>query len=231
LAARLASTWRQGALREHVGCDELQQAILHHDDGWEPWDRAPRVDPQSGRPYDFLEMPLPEALRIWERSIERARQIGPLAAYVVSGHFTALLGASLSRRAEAERQPEAASFLARQALCQRLWLAAWHAAGPARTEAAAGAAVAALQFFDRLSLWFCCRELPPPREDGLPGGARSRFEAVAVGRVRVEPWPWDAPSLEVFVTARRVEAAHYASDAELAKAASQVLTLGWLLRP
>jgi hypothetical protein len=51
---------------------ELFAAIMSHDDGWAEWELAPRLDPQSGKPLSFMELPLVEALDVWNASIESA---------------------------------------------------------------------------------------------------------------------------------------------------------------
>src|SRR5882757_3486291 len=66
---------------------EVIEAITHHDDGWAEWEAAPKLNPEIGGPYSFLEMPLTESLAIWDRSIAAAREFGPLAGFIVAGHF------------------------------------------------------------------------------------------------------------------------------------------------
>ena len=48
-----------------INPEELLPAIYHHDDGWQDWEKSPEVDPQTGRPLAFTEMPLEVALEIW----------------------------------------------------------------------------------------------------------------------------------------------------------------------
>src|SRR5262245_28751361 len=73
---------------------DVVDAISHHDDGWAEWEADPKINPQNGAPYSFLEMPLTEALAIWDRSIAAAQKFGLLAGYIVAGHFYSLLNDS-----------------------------------------------------------------------------------------------------------------------------------------
>ena len=66
---------------------EVVEAITHHDDGWAEWEAAPQLNPAIGGPFSFLEMPLAEALEIWDSSIAAAGKFGPLAGCIVAGHF------------------------------------------------------------------------------------------------------------------------------------------------
>lgn len=69
LAAALAEAWNFNGSRMAALRDELVQAVRQHDAGWAAWEQSPGVDPDSGRPRDFTEMPMPEATGIWSRSI------------------------------------------------------------------------------------------------------------------------------------------------------------------
>ena len=71
LAAEMATAWETPALPEPDG---LLPAIRDHDEGWREWERLPDIDPQTGLPRNFTEMPASEAVRIWSRSIETCRR-------------------------------------------------------------------------------------------------------------------------------------------------------------
>src|ERR1700754_3881963 len=86
---------------------EVVEAITHHDDGWAGWEASPKLNPEIGGPYSFVEMPLPETLVIWDGSIAAARKFGPLAGFMVAGHFYNLLSGS-----EHAGQPAAIAWMA-----------------------------------------------------------------------------------------------------------------------
>ncbi|HUG91584.1 MAG TPA: DUF3891 family protein [Planctomycetaceae bacterium] len=69
LAGALAEAWNFTGTRFAALRDDLVQAVRQHDEGWAAWEQLPAVDPESGRPRDFTEMPMPEATGIWGRSI------------------------------------------------------------------------------------------------------------------------------------------------------------------
>src|SRR5262245_45303071 len=75
ISGELARHWKD------VFSQEVINAIAHHDDGWAKWEDSPKLNREIGGPYSFLEMPLTEALSIWDESIAAARNFGPLGGY------------------------------------------------------------------------------------------------------------------------------------------------------
>jgi len=232
-----------GELAEHWGCasedrppgvlpladsHELLPAVYHHDDGWQPWELAPQVDPQTGLPLAFTEMPLAVALHIWRGSIERAQSIGPLAAWVVASHFVELLGHSH----EAEN-PLAIAWLQEYDSKRLSWLQSWLAASPVEhTPAVAEQALHQLQLFDRLSLWLCMAERTSSQEFTTPGGPTIVIAPGTDGRhFTVNPWPLLKSELALTVTGRIVPARAYSSSDELAAVPQATQTLTWSFTP
>jgi hypothetical protein len=206
---------------------ELLLAIHSHDDGWSEWETQPRLDPELGRPLSFLELPLGEALEIWERSIVAASKIGELAAWVVAGHFSALLATVGHHAAEAE----ARSWLRDVAARRSAWFAGWHSRDAAvHTAELAGAALKWLQLFDILSLW-PCSQYPVSGEQisHWPEPFRTAADGTLVREIRpgqqspankpcrivFEPWPFDEQEILVQAAASLVPARRYASSQDL----------------
>ncbi|MDC0936573.1 DUF3891 family protein [Pirellulales bacterium] len=125
---------------------QLADAVARHDDGWAEFDARPELDDQ-GRPRSFTEMELEISLAIWSESIDVAIEIGPLAAWLVAGHFSALLAGGQSQHGK----PAAVAWLKIVAAQQADWLAAWN--GPRQV---ADECLRLLQTLDAASLWICC---------------------------------------------------------------------------
>jgi hypothetical protein len=85
LAARIMAEWRRDNLPESPLREVILQATREHDDGWLEPDRAPIVDPSSGRLLDFINAPEPVRQGIWPRSVARLRGT-PYAAALVAEH-------------------------------------------------------------------------------------------------------------------------------------------------
>ena len=72
LAGELARQWGNRNVPGLPLSNELTRAVHDHDEGWYQWEQRPQVDPETGRPRDFTEMPMAVAAAIWSRSIETA---------------------------------------------------------------------------------------------------------------------------------------------------------------
>ncbi len=233
LAGRCAEAWGAPAFTRLEPHAELIAAIDRHDDGWAAWEQELQVESDSGRPRQFVEMPVEQSLEIWTRSIESAASVGYLAGYVVSGHFSALLERFSARwQGSAKDELLARGFLDRQAALREVWLSRWLAQKPGmHTEALAGQALEYLQFFDVLSLWLCCGERSAPESFQPPDGPAITMTPLTRREYKVSPWPFLATHLELEIPGREVPAAHFRNNQELADAAWRPVELKWLLLP
>jgi hypothetical protein len=254
VAAELARRWRRPffpvsphAEQTAAAMAELLDAIEHHDDGWDEWERAPDLDPEQGWPRSFTEMPLADSLAIWSKSIAVAEQIGLIAAWAVAGHFCALL-AGTSAHASTGDAALARDWIDQLQANRQVWLAAWVGSTTGRTESVAGAALQVLQFFDAFSLWICCT--CPPEGVGVPPGdsnskrtfadgtefqfsyrpeyAVQRGELRSSGVAGIRPWPFDIDDLRVSAACHMVAIGKYRTPSELV-AASKPARLTWRL--
>lgn len=247
VSGQLASAWG-GPAAPPIVCDadspsgplraareETLQAIRLHDEGWADWDAAPGVDPAHARPYAFTEMPTADAQRIWSASIERCREVGPLAGWIVAGHFMAL-----QSKADDDFAQWRPWLEEQQAACDA-WLAEWLAQSAAYTEPLAQRAMFLLQTFDWLSLWLCCRaplaaadaEATEPLElrDAQWAFGPYRFAPLgdSPGAVHVSPWPFTEPLVRVEAAGLRAPAAAYDDSRSLLDAA-RPMRLAWTLQ-
>ena len=198
-SAQLAGLWRTDGLPAHPRREELLFAIREHDNGWAEIDSAPRAEPTSGRPVDFLSLPDDERLDVWERGVERHAEEHPWAAALIGRHAVAI---HADRTAEPWRALEERILERRAGLLER-------AGGD---EAELEEDYRWVDLFDALSLVVCNRW---SREvDG-----RSRGVEVAAHfdgeRLRLDPLPL-AGSTTFSLPVRYVPKRPYASDGDLA---------------
>lgn len=232
ISGRLAEHWGAGGVIPLDPRDDVLFAVFHHDDGWPVWDAEPDVDPHSGRPLDFTEMPLEAALAIWQQSIDVAAHQGPLPGYLVAGHFCALLA-----RSDRAERPAAVAFLDEQGARRRVWLAEWQSLSPERhAPAVAQRGLEHVQLFDLLSLWLCCAERTEPWTVETPGGVpitlSPRPADEAHGQIiEIAPWPLKVPHLDLTTAARSIPAIAYPNRQALATAPATHITLHWRLEP
>lgn len=244
ISALLASHCRGRFGRSNASLirDEAIGAIAAHDDGWREWDAAPRLDAEHGRPLSFMELAVSDSTAIWSKSITIAVEIGPLAAWMVSGHFMRLLEHSEHARCD----PVASAWLAEIGARREAWFAKWQSYDPkARDAGVAAETLEWLWTFDEASLWICCQcpvdgEIRrrsadsytsgrgTPVEMELAGAGTPASDAPARGVAHAEPWRFDVESLEFAVSGLLVAARRYDSPQQLL-AAARPHTLRWLL--
>lgn len=207
---------------------EVLAAIAHHDDGWRQWDSKPEVS--DGTPVSFFAMQQEESIAIWQLSIERASECGPLAAYSVAGHFLHLLE-------ESDRQPsrEVEQWVFNMRAQQRQWANRINDATSKELEQA----FRYVRIFDWISLWLCCYAKQDDQdltsmasiaidEPSCPELQLS-LESTEPGVVEVSPWRFTGEPIDVELPAQVVPQQHYDStDSLLASSASVSLTWRFL---
>jgi hypothetical protein len=194
-AAELLSLWRASGLPEHPRRDRLLLAVREHDNGWQEADSAPRVDPTTGRPHDFLSFPLAPRLEIWERGTERFVADEPYVALLVAHHALAL-------HHQEREEPGWQELLerleqSREELEERAGVTGQQVAEDYRF----------LELADALSLAVCNRWPQPVARPGIHG-------VVTGGHLYLEPLPLaGATSFEIPV--RSIPNRVYSGDADL----------------
>ncbi|MDW8364522.1 MAG: DUF3891 family protein [Abditibacteriales bacterium] len=120
LAGKLAGQWGNDEFLSPEPRLEVILATSQHDNGWEAWERAPQLNPRTGLPYHFTEMPISEHLRIWRDSVERMRKQNAYAALLVSLHGAALYAHGLDpARDSPEAREQVREFLNEQLKVQQ----------------------------------------------------------------------------------------------------------------
>ncbi|MGA0123259.1 MAG: DUF3891 family protein [Gaiellales bacterium] len=194
-----------------------------HDIGWRHWEAAPRLNPDSGRPANFLDVQIDEHLRLYRLGIDEVAEIDPWAGMLVAMHAAGIYTGRYGT------QP--ALLLSRAPAVQEL-VDAFVAEQEARYEAARVAlgvtedelwrAYVLLQVFDRLSLRLCQGDPagPGPMEIALPG-ERILHVTPDEGCDRLDPWPFAADEVVVGVPTRVIALDGLAGDDGLAAALAQ----------
>src|SRR6185503_13707138 len=123
-AADLLSLFRLPALAEHPRRADLLRAVRLHDNGWRELDAAPPVDPASGLPHTFLDLPRPLRLEVWERGTARYVDSDPYAALLATEHALTLFAGEAAtdgwRELLARLAERRGELLARYGLAARL---------------------------------------------------------------------------------------------------------------
>jgi hypothetical protein len=195
-AADLLSLFRLPELVDHPRRAALLRAVRLHDNGWRELDAAPPVDPASGLPHTFLDLPRPLRLEVWERGTARYVDSDPYAALLATEHALNLFAGETSRDGWRELLPRLAER--RTELLARCGVEADALAADYRF----------LDLADRLSLAVCNGSCEP--------FARSGFAArLGENGLALVPFPL-AGATTFEVPCRWIEVRRYAGDGDLA---------------
>jgi hypothetical protein len=194
LSGQLARAWGNAAFGAVEPWEEVCLAADQHDAGMAAWDAAPTLNPETGLPHSFVEMPIETHVELWSRAWELVLPQSRYAALLVSMHGTALyemrdLGKLGETQAELVR-----GYLAEQREVQRRLLDTLPGApGVARNQRL-------IWTWDAFSLALCL-DWPPHKLRGER-------------RVSVDPWPFADAGVRVR-TEGRVLDRRYDDEPEL----------------
>ncbi|MGJ3251006.1 MAG: DUF3891 family protein [Elainellaceae cyanobacterium] len=65
-------------------------AAEQHDIGWLSWEATPQLNPETGYPYHFTELPIPTHMGIWSDAKRLSLSLGRYVSLLVSLHGTGL---------------------------------------------------------------------------------------------------------------------------------------------
>jgi hypothetical protein len=155
--------------------EEVCLAAEQHDVGMAEWDLAPTLNPDTGLPHSFTELPFAVHSALWLAAPRRLVSTSAFVAALVSLHGTRLYEMR-------ERSAEVDAFLRAQSDFRS-------ALGFARSDLEPGSTL--LWIWDYLSL-------------ALLLGWQGQVEGLEVRDGSVHPWPFRSPSLTVRCEARRL---------------------------
>jgi hypothetical protein len=179
ISGQLARAWAEPFEPREEVCLAAEQ----HDIGMAEWDLAPTLNPDTGLPHAFTEMPFEVHSALWREAPKKLVSTSAYAAALVSLHGTRLY--------EMRQPTEAVAEFLRWQEDFRRWL------GFSRTDLEPGSTF--VWIWDYLSL-------------ALLLGWEGRVEGLTVSGGRIEPWPFREPSLVLRCEARRLEGRYSDED-------------------
>lgn len=243
LSGRFAAAWGGGPFHAPDPVSPVRLAADLHDHGWLDWERAPRVEPLSGRPYDFLGLPTEIHVELYGKGIQLAVQEHPYAGLLVSLHGTGLykerygyMPELMFKEVDPAYRALVDQYVAEQEALQQELIAELHI-----DPQTMWTHYRWLQAWDLLSLFVCLSD--PAERNRLalgvmplyPGGPEERLEVQGAGpgRICVTPWPFAVEQLELIVPVRYVADRSYGGDADFqtAFAAAPTERLAITLQP
>ena len=213
VSGELAELWRELEPRESV----ITAAALH-DCGWRSWEASPRLNAETGRPQNFLQVDIDLHLEFYEAGIvevtARDRYAGMLVAKHLAGIYTRRYGtqAALTLARAPAAQAKIDEFVGR---IEERFTALQRELGVSDEEFWRNYLL--LQVFDRLSLWLCKGD---PAGTGsmeivLPEDGLLTVSPTAEG-CSLSPYPFATETVAISVPVRVVPLTGYANDADCA---------------
>lgn len=207
LSGQFARAWNFAALPS-LSAEDREAVILGitlHDLSWVGFEAAPTLNPASGLPHLFREVPARLHAPRWAASVDQAATFGAWPALLVSLQGVRIYQRFFPRaRAAAEDVAAADAFLDGE----RARAADLMAAAGASADAAAEADLL-LGACDWLSLLFCGDPMRSPRVPDVPlAGGQGEVEVRLDARRRgsILPWPFAADALALSCEARALAA-------------------------
>jgi len=252
LAGVLARRWGNTRFSRPEPAESTFLGATLHDCGWPLHDLAPTLN-QRGLPLDVFETPREIALRVWTASAQGAAQRDAYAGLLVSLHVLSLSAYAMTATEISQEKFHSASPMDRfeinkfqhqeverqEAMRHRLGLRTDRPLKMGLADDSADEGERRLRFnfrllqaMDLISLALCCTQPPAGQTQEVldrPGGQSMRLgmRRVEDNAVRVEPWPFDRPTIELEVPYRAMAAKKYENAEEFgqkfAEAAVQIL--------
>jgi hypothetical protein len=209
VCGQLARAWGNERFGAVEPFEEVCLAAEQHDIGMAAWDLEPTLDPDTGLPYAFTEMPLETHLGLWTAAPRRLLAQSRYATLLASMH-----GARLYEMRDLEKlsAPEAAavtSFLADQRRFQNELLASL-GSDPATAASAQLQTVKRnsdlIWTWDFMSLALCLDWAPCTAGRVPTAGEPTDLELTpaAPGTSRLGPWPFATDTVTVQCEGRRL---------------------------
>jgi hypothetical protein len=196
MAAEAISHWHDDEFDENPRRASILLATREHDNGWREEDATTYVD-ATGKPLDFITVPVEVRQRIWPRAVDRLAIEDPYAAALVAQHALTVYGHFASDIAWTS------FFDTMRERCQTLLTrcdrsSTEHLLADYRFVHAA----------DRISLAFCT---------GWPQALESYGRQIILKQdtVEVSPDPFAGARVKLRIRARRLPSREYASAADL----------------
>jgi hypothetical protein len=202
VSGRLARHWGNERFAAPEPFDDVCLATEQHDVGMAEWDLEPALNPDTGLPMAFVEMPRPLHLELWSRAPSKMLTQSPYAALLISMHGHALYARSSARPDHPGQARLVDAYLERHEAFQRELLAALRE-DPARARRNQRL-IWTLDFLSLAPLtgWVPRTVPAPTRGDEVAGLA---VEQTAPLELTIDPWPFDRDELTLSYEGRLLD--------------------------
>lgn len=213
VAAQMARQWGNKRFGTFAPWEEVCLGAEQHDLGMTAWDQSPTLNPATGRPYNFMNMPTLQHVRGWTQAGRLALAQGRYPALLTSLHGTGLYERFHNWTRDTPEEAQAArDYLANEYAFQEWLLAALRndpAYAPYATEEIVTRNRGLVTAWDRLSLALCHGVHAPVSVPDVPTATGTATITLASvnddpNEVIVEPWPFRGDTVRLVCEGRRL---------------------------
>ena len=90
VSGQLAQKWGNERFGAYAPADDVYMAAALHDIGFLNWEQSPTLNPQTGMPHCFRDLPTDSHFELWTKSVRKMMRYGRYSSLLVSLHFAGL---------------------------------------------------------------------------------------------------------------------------------------------
>ncbi len=225
VSGQCAAHWGNKMFTRPQPYEAVVRAAMFHDSGWYDYEASPSIAPDTGRPFNFIQVPWGKPQRqAFEWAIEWMTRIDPYSGLLLSKHRTGLQRGRYDKVGHpkffnTQNLPEDnENFLARNEDAQAAQLRNYD-------ESEFWTNYQLLQAFDLISLFLCNKDVIDDYIEPVPtsyGGSspplKLTLKSTGSNRIEIDPFPFDANELRVQLILRRLQQTKFADPAEFREA-------------
>jgi hypothetical protein len=225
VSGQLAHAWGNEHFGEVVPLEEVCLGAEQHDVGHTAWEQAPTLNPQTGLPYSFLEMPRHLHVQLWSQAARCVLPQGHYAALLVSLHGTRLYQRYDAANDLPENARSVQRYLEQERVFQEELLTSLRSDpfyGHYATEEVVERNRRLIGFWDALSLAICFGRTSPQSWQQIPT-ATSTTKLTLISRdddptqFMLTPWPFRCQQVTLVYEGRYL-AETFSNEAEMREA-------------
>ena len=232
LAGFLAAHWGNDTFAPLQPYESVTRAAVFHDFGWLRYETRPEVNPETGEPYTFINIPFrPEQLEAYQWCVDWLASVDPYSALLVGMHRVGLWKSRYDtirypawRYAGVKYPDEINQFIDRSEPVQER-----------ERETIGGDTIwtnyRLLQVWDLLGLYFTMGEpyehavepVPTVYDGDLQSGVRMSMRPLGDCRVAFDPYPFDIRPLQLHIPYRHLDRSSFENSDEFRRAYFQAV--------
>jgi hypothetical protein len=204
VSGQLARAWATSEDDPMEPFEDVCLAAEQHDIGWLQWEASPTLNPETGLPFAFREMPRKMHLQIWGRARRYAMIYGRYPALLISMHGTGLFERfGPGDDAPANEKLQVDTFLRRERAAQQ-WLIESLGEDPTYQPYVDPDVLERnrnlMSLWDGFSLMIC----GGVDEDGVTMGEYLLSPSPESDAIEISPWPFRDDTVTVSFESRRL---------------------------